>query len=388
MSVSSDIEPDVVELSKCDSDTSSHQSWMSDSEPDSSYHSSSPSDFDSSGCPIEHSDTEESSSEYEKPNELFGLPTPVRTKSPKESSLESVGSDDESNLSSNAWQDIRYISKDIDLDIFKPQAREAHCFYHTSRSITSYGESSHSDTEFKGEVTLPWTASNRYNSEICQKHLERFFDDQQYYHILSLYDYSSVVKPDQKPVVHYVTLYYKHDFEWEKIWKKNSFKDSHQHAESVIYRGVFYPPTSSYVNWPRKVKQPADHSTTNPLYCVVDWKANTTPKLVTQERFYTVFALKSWYHKFYNTATGIKFQCHPSEQRKLLEPTADALFTRRHHSKVIRYKYNFLRTQNKILCQCLMQKKHLTIHLQHIQMRHIQILIQKLTWKLEIQMTL
>ena len=66
------------------------------------------------------------------------------------------------------------------------------------------------------------------------------------------------------------------------------------------------------------------------------------PKLVTQECFYTVFALKSRYHKLYNTATGIKFQCHPSEQRKLLEPTADALFTRRHHSKVIRYKYNFL----------------------------------------------
>ena len=43
-----------------------------------------------------------------------------------------------------------------------------------------------------------------------------------------------------------------------------------------------------------------------------------------------------------NTATGIKFQCHPSEQRKLLEPAADVLFTRRHHSKVIRYKYNFL----------------------------------------------
>ena len=94
--------------------------------------------------------------------------------------------------------------------------------------MPSYGESSHSDTEFEGEVTLPWTASNRYNSEIRQKYLERFFDDQQYYYILSLYDYSSVVRPDQKPVVHYVTLYYKHDFEHEKILKKNCFKDSHQ----------------------------------------------------------------------------------------------------------------------------------------------------------------
>ena len=157
-----------------------------------------------------------------------------------------------------------------------------------------------------------------------------------------MYDYSSIVRPDQKPVVCYVTLYYKHDFEREQIWKKNCFKDSRQRAESVIYSGAFYPPTSSYVNWPRKVEPPADHSTTNPLYCVVDWKANTTPKLVTQEYFYTVFALKSRYHKLYNTATGIKFQCHPSEQRKLLEPTVDALFTRRHHSKVIRYKYNFL----------------------------------------------
>ena len=303
MSISGDIEPDVMDFSKCDSDASAHWSWTSDSELDSSYHSSSLSEFDSSSCPIEHSDTEESCGESEKPNESFGLPAPVRTKSQIKSSLvdsfeldntKSVVSDDESNLSSNAWQAIRYISKDIDLDIFKPQAREAHCFYYTSHSIPSYGESSHSDTEFKDEVTLPWTASNRYNSEIRQKHLERFFDNQQYYHILSLYDYSSVVRPDQKPVVRYITLYYKHDFECEQIWKKNCFKDSHQQAESVIYSGVFYPPTSSYVNWPGKVEPPADHSTTNPLYCVVDWKANTTPKLVTQECFYTVFALKSW----------------------------------------------------------------------------------------------
>ena len=87
MSVSGDIEPDVVDFSKCDSDASSHRSWTSDSEPDSSYHSSSLSEFDSSGCPIEHSDTDESSGESEKPNELFGLPAPVRTKSQIKSSL-------------------------------------------------------------------------------------------------------------------------------------------------------------------------------------------------------------------------------------------------------------------------------------------------------------
>ena len=79
MSVSGDIEPDVVDFAKRDSDALSHQSWTSDSELDSSYHSSSPSEFDSSSCPIEHSDTEESCGESEKPNESFGLPAPVRT---------------------------------------------------------------------------------------------------------------------------------------------------------------------------------------------------------------------------------------------------------------------------------------------------------------------
>ena len=86
MSVSGDIEPDVVDFSKCDSDALSHWSWTSDSEPDSSYHSSSPSEFDSPGCPTEHLDTEESCGESEKPNESFRLPAPVRTKSQIKSS--------------------------------------------------------------------------------------------------------------------------------------------------------------------------------------------------------------------------------------------------------------------------------------------------------------
>ena len=195
---------------------------------------------------------------------------------------------------------------------------------------------------FEGEVNLPWDSKSVFNSDSRRKHVERFLDEQQFYNILSIYDYSQNHREGQKPVLHYVAVYYKHNFNHKPCLKCYCVKDSWKRPESLIFSGIFYPPTETYVNWPGQLQYPRDHMPDNPLYCVIDWKSNTTPTHLTEEKFYTVFALKKSYHKLYCPTSGIKFICHPSEQKPKFELTSSVLFSKRQKAKVFRYKYNFL----------------------------------------------
>ena len=91
---------------------------------------------------------------------------------------------------------------------------------------------------------------------------------------------------------------------------------------------------------------PPDHNIFSPFYCVHVWKQQTSASLK-EERYYTLFSLKERYHKLFTPWTQVKFFCCPSEQVTEVNLDSSVLFAKRKKADVIRYKYNFLNSNEQ-----------------------------------------
>ena len=108
-----------------------------------------------------------------------------------------------------------------------------------------------------------------------------------------------------------------------------------------LFTGVFYNPTKCYVNWPGQSTGTDEHQETNPLYCVADWKNNTS-SVKKPEKFYTLCTTKECYHKLFNPANQSKIFFQPSDQFRDVKLDSSVLFFRRTYKRPLRYKYSFL----------------------------------------------
>ena len=196
-----------------------------------------------------------------------------------------------------------------------------------------------SDTKFEGEGDLPWECDD-FKEFVDRKYRKFYFENHCNTVIVLIQDRR---RPDEK-VFHNLVISYKHDFDKKPTGKRYYGEASYTSICRQIFTEIFYNPTKCYVHWPGEPLIPNDHNSRDPLYCVRDWKNQTTcPIKRTTEKFYTLFAVKEHYHKLFTPAAQSKVYFRPEDQCHYVRPDSSVLFRKCLKKHVPRYKYCFLK---------------------------------------------
>ena len=182
-----------------------------------------------------------------------------------------------------------------------------------------------SDTEYEGDVHIGWNLDD-FNDFVSKRHWEQYCRDQSYTVIMRIKDRR--VHDAEK----FHNLLISHKFLLDKKCTGTRYycHSNNSKIGNEIFTGVFYSPTNSYVNWPGQYVGTGDHQVSNPLYCVVDWKSNTSSPAKPQ-KFYMLCTIKEQYHKLFTPANQSKVFFPPSEQCGDINLDSSVLFSRRNY---------------------------------------------------------